>query len=106
MANARAFFEKTLPAKLTAERAADLGAKFQFNIDGEGGGSWIVDLTAESDWVSEGEAADADCTLAMKESDFLGILDRSVNPQMAFMMGKIRVAGNLALSLKLPKILG
>jgi putative sterol carrier protein len=105
MTNARAFFEKTLPGKLTAERAADLGAKFQFNIDGDSGGSWIVDLTAPSDWVSEGESLDADCTINMKESDFIGILDRSVNPQMAFMMGKIRVSGNLALSLKLPKIL-
>ena len=106
MTTARQFFEEILPQKLTAETAADLGAKFQFNIDGDTGGSWTVDLTALSDWVCEGEDTDADCTISMKEADFLGILDRSVNPQMAFMMGKIRVAGNLALSLKLPKILG
>ncbi len=106
MLSIRAFFEQTLPGKLTPETATDLGAKFQFNIDGDGGGSWTVDLTAQSDWVSEGVDDGADCTISMKESDFLGILDRSINPQMAFMMGKIRVAGNLALSLKLPKILG
>ncbi len=105
MASARAFFEQVLPNKLTPEAAADLGAIFQFNIEGDGGGAWTVDFTAPTEWVSEGEASDADCTISMKESDFLGILDRKVNPQMAFMMGKIRVAGNLALSLKLPKIL-
>ena len=106
MLTARRFFERDLPNKLTAETAADLSAKFQFNIDGDNGGSWTVDLTAPSDWVREGDDGDADCTISMKESVFLGILDRSVNPQMAFMMGKLRVAGNLALSLKLPKILG
>ncbi len=105
MASARAFFEQVLPNKLTAETAADLGAIFQFNIEGDGGGSWTVDFTAPTEWVSEGNDSDADCTISMKEADFIGILDRKVNPQMAFMMGKIRVAGNLALSLKLPKIL-
>ena len=106
MSTSRAFFENTLPGKLTPESAQAIGAKFQFNIEGETGGHWTVDLTAPSDWVCEGQAGDADCTIAMKEQDFLGILNRSVNPQMAFMMGKIKVTGNLALSLKLPKILG
>ena len=106
MTSARHFFEQVLPAKLTPESAADVGANFQFIIDGDGGGSWTVKLTAPSEWVQEGTDENADCTIAMKESDFLGIVEGNTNPQMAFMMGKIRVTGNLALSLKLPKILG
>ena len=106
MMTPRLFFEETLPAKLNAEMAASINAVFQFHITGDDGGDWSVDLTAASDWVQPGEAEKADCVLTMKSSDFLGILDRSVNPQMAFMMGKIKVGGNLALSLKLPRILG
>ena len=106
MTSARHFFEQVLPAKLTPESAADVGANFQFIIDGDGGGSWTVNLTAPGEWVQEGTDENADCTIAMKESDFLGIVEGNTNPQMAFMMGKIRVTGNLALSLKLPKILG
>ena len=66
----------------------------------------MVKLTAPSDWVQEGMDDNADCTISMKESDFLGVIAGTTNPQMAFMLGKIRVTGNLALSLKLPKILG
>jgi len=106
MTTARTFFEETLPAKLTPESAKAVGANFQFVIDGDSGGSWNVNLTSDSDWVREELDEGADCTIAMKESDFLGIVAGTTNPQMAFMLGKIRVTGNLALSLKLPKILG
>ena len=105
MTSARHFFEQVLPAKLTPESAADVGANFQFIIDGDGGGAWAVNLAEPSEWIQEGNDDNADCTIAMKESDFLGIVEGKTNPQMAFMMGKIRVTGNLALSLKLPKIL-
>ena len=105
MTTARSFFETTLPAKLTPEAAQAIGANFQFVIDGDDGGSWNVNLTSETDWIREGLDEGADCTIAMKESDFLGIVAGTTNPQMAFMLGKIRVTGNLALSLKLPKIL-
>ena len=37
MSTAREFFESTLPAKLTPDSAAAIGAHFQFNIDGAGG---------------------------------------------------------------------
>ncbi|MEE2834692.1 MAG: SCP2 sterol-binding domain-containing protein [Myxococcota bacterium] len=106
MSTAREFFESTLPAKLTPDLAAAIGAHFQFNIDGAGGGSWTVDLTQADNWIQEGVSEAADCTIAMKEQDFLGVVAGTTNPQMAFMLGKIKVTGNLALSLKLPKILG
>jgi putative sterol carrier protein len=104
--NARLFFENTLPARLTEKGTSGLTAVFQFHIDGDNGGSWSVDLTKEESWITEEVCEAADCTLAMKEETLLGIINRSVNPQMAFMLGKLKITGNIGLSLKIPKLLG
>jgi len=105
MSTAREYFEQTLPVKLTPEMANSVGAIYQFNIAGDGGGNWTVDLNKGEDWISEGEADNADCVISMKEKTFLKIIAKKTKPEMAFMMGQVKVAGNLALSLKLGKIL-
>ena len=40
-------FNETIPAALNknADAAKEIGAKYQFNITGEGGGEWFIDLT-------------------------------------------------------------
>jgi putative sterol carrier protein len=104
--NARFFFENSLPTRIAEKGTAGLSAVFQFHIDGDNGGSWAVDLTAEEGWVSEEVCESPDCTLAMKEETLLGIINRTMNPQMAFMLGKLKITGNIGLSLKIPKLLG
>lgn len=79
----------------------DVGAIFQFDIAGDDGGSWVVDLKNPPGSVASGASDAADCVITVAQQDFAGIMTGSVDPQMAFMMGRVKIAGNFMLATKL-----
>ena len=101
----REIFEQKLPGNINKEKAEKIGGTFQFKITGDNGGDWYIDLTKDSDWISEGTMEDPRCTITISDEDWIGIIDGSLNAQMAFMSGKLKVAGDMALSLKLQSLL-
>ncbi len=98
----REFFEG-LSEKLEADpgKLSGLDCTYQFNIEGDSGGRWFVTIKDGKVTVNEGGAEDPDCVITVKDSDFADLLSGSLNPQMAFMMGKLKVAGDMGLALKL-----
>jgi len=52
------------------------------------------------------EDAEADVTMTCSMKTFLGLLEGDVNPQMAYMMGKIRISGDMGTALAFAKALG
>ncbi len=101
----REIFETKLPGNIDKEKADKIGGTFQFKITGDNGGEWYIDLTKDSDWVCEGTMDDPTCTITISAEDWVGIIDGTLNAQMAFMGGKLKVAGDMALSLKLQSLL-
>ncbi|RMG19079.1 MAG: sterol-binding protein [Deltaproteobacteria bacterium] len=99
------YFEEDLPGKLEAhpELAEKIGAVYQFNLTGEGGGEWVVDLVQNQ--VRAGEDAEAKCTVTVDAADFLKIVSGALNAQMAFMSGKLKIGGDLSLAMKLGELL-
>lgn len=75
--------------------------KFDFGDDG----AIRVDGTV-SPTVVDNENSDADCTVVISKENFLSLASGDLNPQMAFMMGKLRVEGDMSLALQLGEILG
>ena len=82
-------------------------ATYLFDIGGDEGGKWLVDLTGEGNWVTDGSAdPDANCTVSVKNAeDWVGIATGKINPTMAFMQGKIKVKGDMSLAMKLQALL-
>lgn len=99
-------FEDQIATRLEEDpdKAESINAVYQFNVEGPNGGTWTVDCKEAE--VYAGEADDApDCTIFVSDDDFVGIVDGSLNAMQAFMEGKLRVEGDMALALKLQEVL-
>ena len=103
----KSFFEEKLSKGLTDDptRASAIDAVYQFNITGDDGGSWTVDLTKSEGWITEGESDSAECTITMASSDFIDMITGQLAGPQAFMQGKLKIAGNMALAMKLSNVL-
>lgn len=75
--------------------------KFDFGGDGV----VRVDDTAKPA-VVDNQDLPADCTVKVSMADFTDIASGKQNPQMAFMMGKLKVEGDMSVAMQLGKILG
>ena len=47
----------------------------------------------------------ADCVIGMKDSDYVLLMTGKLNPQAAFMKGKLKVKGNVMLAQKLSALM-
>ncbi len=99
-------FEKEIPANIekNADKVKSMNATYKFNVTGDNGGVWRVQL-GENSQVMEGEG-DAQCTITVADEDFVNIVSGKLNPQMAFMSGKLKVQGDMGLAMKLGNVLG
>ncbi len=100
-------FESHMPKRLQAKPdvVAKINSVYQFNISGPGGGTWSVDCREPGGKIQAGPAADAKCTVAATDQDFLAIVNGKLNAQMAFMSGKLKIQGDMGLAMKLQQIL-
>ena len=46
-----------------------------------------------------------DCTLSLSDSDFVALMTGKLNPQAAFMKGKLKIKGNVMLAQKLSALM-
>lgn len=99
-------FNEELPQKLAQfpDQAKQIGAKFQVNLTGEGGGEWWIDVSDSGPALEKGTKP-ADCAVTLPAEDFQKVYE---NPQAAsmqlFFAGKLKVVGNQMLAMKLNKL--
>lgn len=86
--------------------AEKIKASYQFDLTGDDGGEWAVDLTEGAGKVVEGKVEEPSVTITMSSSDFVDLVEGRLNGQMAFMQGKLKLKGDMSLALKLQQILG
>jgi putative sterol carrier protein len=100
-------FERHMPEKLRGKPdvVAKINAVYQFNISGPSGGQWSVDCTQPGGAIAAGTSGSAKCTVVATDADFLAIVNGKLNPQMAFMSGKLKIQGDMGLAMKLQQIL-
>ncbi|XP_066112610.1 hydroxysteroid dehydrogenase-like protein 2 isoform X2 [Saccopteryx bilineata] len=81
-------------------------AVYQFELSGEDGGTWFLDLKNKGGNAGYGEPSDqADVVMSMSADDFVKMFSGKLKPTMAFMSGKLKIKGNMALAIKLEKLM-
>jgi putative sterol carrier protein len=100
-------FNEDLPAAIAKnpEAAKQIGAKYQLNISGDGGGEWFIDASDSGPSASAGNPGGADCTIAVSAEDFHKLHENpQANGMQLFFAGKLKVVGNQMLAMKLSKL--
>ena len=90
-----------MASRLNKDAAKGLNAVYQFDLSGDGGGKWAVLINDEQCQVQSGAHASPNITISMAANDYLDLVNGKLNDQMAFMTGKLKVAGDMGLALKL-----
>ena len=83
------------------ESAEGVDAVIQYRLSGEEGGDWIVNIHEGKCTVAEGLADNPKMTLSAEAQDFKDVLLGKANGMQYFMQGKLRLAGDLNLAMKL-----
>jgi putative sterol carrier protein len=104
----KTLFEEKIARKLTEkpDLSRSLNCVYEFNIEGDGGGIWTVDLTREPGTVTVGSTGTARCVVTSRSGDFMNLVNGKGNPQMAFMSGRIKIKGDMSLAMKLQQVIG
>jgi putative sterol carrier protein len=101
----RKIFEEQLPVKITKDMASSIAKSFQFHVTGDSGGDWYVHLSGEDNWVGEGLMEAPSCAITMNEKTCSSLFDGTLKPELAVMLGKAKVKGDLATAMKLKVLL-
>lgn len=103
-------FEVILPFMFTKSPEAQnklkgVAAAFQFVITGDGGGDWQLLVNNGGLDVKAGKHEKPNCTITMARTDWGQIQTGKLDPQAAFMAGKIKFQGDMNLIMKLGALL-
>ncbi|XP_026212480.1 hydroxysteroid dehydrogenase-like protein 2 [Anabas testudineus] len=81
-------------------------AIYQFDLTGEHGGVWFLDLKSGSGSTGKGQPpVKADVVMTMDSADFSKMFSGQLKPTMAFMSGKLQIKGDMMLAIKLEKLM-
>jgi putative sterol carrier protein len=96
---------KQMGAKIAEKKtqASAIGAIFKFALEGDGGGTFIVNLK-DNPGVTEGDGA-AECTIRMTSQDFVDLTEGKANGQQLFFTGRLKVEGDMSLALRLQPLM-
>ena len=105
---AKSILEEHIPQVLREkpELVKDINAVIHFNITGDTGGTWTMDLTRPDNWIVSGAQGTPKMTITVSEPDFVKIRQKQLNAQMAAMQGKLKFKPlDMALAMKLAKLI-
>jgi putative sterol carrier protein len=97
-------FFRDLPAKLDAEAAEEIEAVYQFDLSGPEGGQYHLTIKDGACSVQEGVHPDPQVTLSLSGADCLGILEGKLDGPSVALSGRLRVAGDLVLAIRLKSL--
>ena len=99
---ARQLIEK-MPEDFRPKRARGVDAVVQFQLSGEGGGSWYVVIKGGNCEVVEGVNDSAQATVRMTASDYVALSTGKLGGMRAYLTGRVKISGDQTLLRKMQK---
>ncbi len=93
-----------MPGRLDPKAAAELDAVIQFDLAGEGGGTWHAAIGGGACTVTEGAHGEPTMTLSLEAADYVALIAGELEPTMAFMSGKLRIDGDMGLAMQMQSL--
>jgi len=93
-----------MPFRFQADKAGNTNAVIQYEITGDGGGTWHAVIKNGECVVNEGAAPSPTVTLQASASDWVTVITGAQTGQALFMEGKLKIKGDMGLAMKLPSI--
>lgn len=89
-----------------AEYVKKIKGIYCFKVKGAGKdlGVWVVDVKNGNGSVKFDPKGKGDCTISMTDDDLSKLMTGQLNPQQAFFQGKLKIAGNMGLAMKLKEL--
>ena len=93
-----------MPAAFLKENAGNLNATYLFDLSGDEGGTWFVQIRNGELVVGEGAKENPDVVMRANAKDYVDIAEGRSNPMLAMATGKFKIQGNIGLAMKLEKM--
>ncbi|MFH2103239.1 MAG: SCP2 sterol-binding domain-containing protein [Chloroflexota bacterium] len=90
-----------MPKAFLPEKAVGVDAVIQFKFTGEEAGDWYATVKDGACSVEQGAHPNPKMTLSSDSGDYVKIFTGEVDGMQAFMQGKLKLAGDLNLAMKL-----
>jgi putative sterol carrier protein len=91
----------SIPEYFSAEKAKGVSAVVQCMFSGEQASDWVIKIKDQTCEVEEGKTVNPDLTIKADAEEGVNLLTGKMDPMRAFMLGKVKVYGDLALGMKL-----
>ena len=88
---------QSLPKRLKVEKVNDVNYVFNFDISGNGGGQFTVEISAGKCEVLEGLNEVADCIVTCQDSVYSAVELGEINAQTAVMSGQLKISNLMAM---------
>lgn len=84
------------------DQARKFGGIYKFVLEGDGGRTFIIDLT-DNPRVIDGDGA-AQCTITTAARDFIDLIEGRTGPRSLFFKGRLSINGDWRLAMRMRKL--
>jgi len=95
---------EAMPSYFNSAAAAGMTKTFQWNITGEEASVWAFKIVNGEGELVPGGVEKPDITITVSDKDWISIVEGKLDPTSAFMSGRLKVAGDMMLAMRLQNL--